>query len=77
MCHPHYWMTGTVHVVARGEPHTSNQTVEIYQRPDGTMGYTPQNITVQVGDPVRWVNTGHASHSLMDTKEMEEHGGTH
>lgn len=70
MCHPHTWMRGTVEVVARGQPAMHNVTVDIYQNPDGTMGYEPANITVQVGDKVQWINHSKPAHSLMDETEM-------
>lgn len=71
MCHPHTWMLGVVHVVDDLNA-ASNSTVKIYENADGSMGFTPGEVTVRAGGSVRWTNMGALEHSIMGTEGMHE-----
>lgn len=82
-CHPHPWMWAMVHVFPEGtlssmEPGTHTHQVAIVEgNTSDDWGYTPQHLSIEVGDTVVWTNTGNAVHTVSPGNPNEDDGHHH
>lgn len=80
-CHPHPWMWAMVHVNADTDGETTTHAVDIVEGNNSDdWGYTPQHLSIEVGDTVVWTNTGDMVHTVSPGNPDEgehDHGDHH
>lgn len=86
-CHPHPTMVGTITVEGASDAHAMDDgsmdgmgtvhTVRIVDSAQGLAfedwGYEPAQLTIQLGDTVRWTNDGETPHTVTATDAAPDH----
>ncbi|MGB0652121.1 MAG: cupredoxin domain-containing protein [Thermoplasmatota archaeon] len=72
-CHPHPWMQATIIIEEAPEGYEPQEVVIEIEEPEDYQqwSFTPEQLTVRVGDTVTWRNTGAIMHKVAET------GGEH